>query len=279
MLNSAIIPAAGLGTRMLPFTKETPKEMLPVIVKENEDIVVKPALHFIFDALYEAGIRRFYFVVGRGKRIIEDYFTPDWNYVDFLIKIGKDFQANILKKFYKKIEESELIIINQPVPRGFGDAVLRTKSSMTDDAFIVHAGDDIIYPDHKSNIIRLMNHYLKFKPKVVFLYDISEHPEMYGVIIGEDNKGYIDVYDVIEKPRKPISNRVIVAIYIFDKDIYEALEKVKPNNGEHQLTDAIRYLLKRGEKVHAIKVRGRRLDIGSPKQYLNALKSFVEENM
>jgi len=90
---AAIVPAAGLGSRLLPFSKEVPKEMLPLIVRTDYHIIVEPG---IFDSLYKAGFRKFYFIVGRGKRVIEDYFTPDWNYVDFLLKKGKiQFSKNV----------------------------------------------------------------------------------------------------------------------------------------------------------------------------------------
>lgn len=279
MINTAVIPAAGLGTRLTPFTKEIPKEMLPIIVKQDDNIFVKPVLHYIFDSLYSIGIKNFFFIVGRGKRVIEDYFTPDWNYVDYLRKHGKEREAFILEEFYRKIEESNIVMVNQPEPRGFGDAVLRTKWLVNTDAFIVHAGDDIIYPTHIENISNLIKHYFEYKPKAVFLYDISDTPERYGVITGEDRGEYIEVYDIVEKPKKPLSKNVVVAIYVFDKNIYEALEKTIPNKGEHQLTDAIKYLLSRGEKIHAVKVSGKRMDLGTPDQYLYALKTIVEESL
>jgi UTP--glucose-1-phosphate uridylyltransferase len=264
---------------MLPFSKEIPKEMLPVIVRKREGILVEPVLHFIFDALYDAGFRKYYFVVGRGKRVIEDYFTPDWSYVDYLRSIGKASLARILEAFYRRIEECEIVMINQPYPRGFGDAVLRTRPFMVDDTFLVHAGDDIIYPNHVGSIVALLDHFTRYRPRAVFLYDISRHPERYGVIVGEDMGDYIEVSDVIEKPLRPPSNKVVVAVYMFDKSIYDALEATKPSKGEHQLTDAIRYLLKRGERIHAVRVRGRRLDLGTPEYYFEALKVFVEESV
>ena len=275
----AIIPAAGLGTRILPYSKEIPKEMLPVIIKSKTTIIVKPVLHYIFDALYDVGFRIYYFIVGRGKRVIENYFTPDWNYVEYLIKHNKEELAEVLKKFYEKLERSEIVMINQPYPKGFGDAILRTKTIMIDNNFLVHAGDDIVYPDHALNIVNLLQHYKKLNPDAIFLYDRSEHPERYGVVIGEEYGNIIKVDDVIEKPSRPPSNNVIVAIYIFNKKIYHALEKTRPLQGEHQLTDAIRYIIKYGGKVYAIKVMGKRLDLGTPEYYLEALKTFVNENM
>ncbi|MEM0380068.1 MAG: sugar phosphate nucleotidyltransferase [Desulfurococcaceae archaeon] len=279
MIDSAIIPAAGLGTRLTPFTKEIPKEMLPILIKRNENIIVEPVLHYIYDSLYSIGIRNFLFIVGRGKRVIEDYFTPDWSFVEYLKKIGKHKESSILEEFYEKIENSNIIMVNQPEPKGFGDAVLRTRNLINTEPFIVHAGDDIIYPTHSENIVNLLNHYYKYRPKAVFLYDVSNNPERYGVITGEDKTSYIEVYDIVEKPEKPLSRNVVVAIYVFDKEIFEALDKTKPSKGEHQLTDAIKYLLKKGYEIHAVRVNGIRLDLGTPDQYLYALKTFVEKSL
>ncbi len=175
-IDTAVIPAAGLGTRLLPYTKGIPKEMLPIIVKEVDEVLVKPALQYIFEALYDSGIRKYYFIVGKGKRVIEDYFTPDYQYVEFLENLGKEELASVLKRFYERIENSEIIMVNQPLPRGFGDAVLKTKSFMTSNVFIVHAGDDIIYPNHVENIKNLLRHYEEHRPKIVFFYDYSDHP-------------------------------------------------------------------------------------------------------
>jgi len=276
-IESVVLTAAGLGTRMLPFSKEVPKEMMPLIVRTANGIVVMPVLHYIFDSLYEVGFRRFYFVVGRGKRVIEDYFTPDWNYVEFLQRNGKDYLAKMLAEFYERIEKCNIVMVNQPSPRGFGDAVMRTRPFMTEDVFLVHAGDDIIYPNHVDSVKRLIEHYYRYRPKTVFLYDVSSTPERYGVIVGREANGYVEVEDIVEKPTRPPSNRVVVAIYIFDQDIYDALDKTKPVQGEHLLTDAIKYLIKRGEKIHAVRVSGKRLDLGTPDQYFYALKTMVEE--
>jgi len=278
LIRTVILPAAGLGTRMLPYTKEIPKEMLPVIIKTNNDYVVKPILHYIFDALYDTGFRIFYFIVGRGKRVIEDYFTPDWNYVDFLRKRGKDREACLLEEFYNKLNNIKLLMINQPNPLGFGDAVLRARDFIVDEYFLVHAGDDITYPDHIVNINRLINHYEREKPVAAMLYTISINPERYGVITGDDLGEYIHVKNIVEKPKHPPSNMVVVAIYVFNRKIFEALEEVKPKdeNVEHQLTDAIKLLVETGEKVHAIPVKGFRLDFGTPDFYYNALIEMLK---
>ena len=277
MIRSAVITAAGLGTRLLPYTKEVPKEMLPLIIKRGNNIVVVPVLHYIFEALYEIGVRRFYFVVGRGKRAVEDYFAPDKNYVDYLKGVKKYRYAELLEDFYNRVEECEIVMINQPSPKGFGDAVLRVEPFMTDEVFFVHAGDDIIYPNHVENLKMLRDCFSKYRPKATLLHEFSETPEKYGVIVGYRRDDYLEIRDIIEKPIKPPSNCVVVAIYIFNRIIFEALEATKTDTGEHQLTDAIRYLVKKGEPVYSIRVKGNRLDLGSPSSYFYALKNIVNE--
>ena len=276
VVESAIIPAAGLGTRMLPYTKEVPKEMLPVVVKTDVSFEFKPVLHFIFDALYDVGVRYFYFIVGRGKRIIEDYFTPDWSYVEHLERLGKVELANKLKMFYEKLENCDILMVNQPSPKGFGDAVLRAGPFMATDKFFIHAGDDILYPNHSDNLKFMVDHFEKHGLDGVLLYEKVSNPQIYGVIVGEEFDDYIRVSRVVEKPKIPPSNNAIVAIYLFNSSLFDALRKTKPIEGEHQLTDAIDYLLRNGKLIHALKIRGNRVDLGLPQHYLRALKLFSE---
>ncbi len=108
MINTAVIPLAGLGTRMLPFTKEEPKAMLPLFVKNT----IKPTVQIIFEQLYAANIRKFIFIVGRGKRTIEDHFTPDYTFLDSLRSRGKNRHIIELSEFYNKIEASSVVWIN-----------------------------------------------------------------------------------------------------------------------------------------------------------------------
>jgi NDP-sugar pyrophosphorylase family protein len=114
--------------------------MFPIFDFEDGKMVVKPVLQIVFEQLYDSGVREFCFVVGRGKRAIEDYFTPDWNFVEELEKAGKQVQAKSLRRFYSKIEDGSIVYVNQPRPLGFGHAVL-TARSVVDDDFIVAGGD------------------------------------------------------------------------------------------------------------------------------------------
>ncbi len=124
MIRKVIIPAAGLGTRLFPATKEQPKEMLPIFSKTAKVICSKPVVQMVFEQLYDAGLREFCYVVGRGKRGIEDHFTPDSNCVENLKNMGKNGQASDLEGFYNKLESSTIMWVNQPEPKGFGNAVL-----------------------------------------------------------------------------------------------------------------------------------------------------------
>jgi UDP-glucose pyrophosphorylase (EC 2.7.7.9) len=132
-LKKAVITAAGLGTRLLSETKELPKEMLPIFQRVNGELALKPLLQVIFEQLYDVGIRDFCFVIGRGKRSIEDHFTPDWDFLEYLLKAGKELAAKSIEIFYKKVEDSNISWVNQPQPRGFGDAVLRAEKFVAND--------------------------------------------------------------------------------------------------------------------------------------------------
>ena len=144
-IKKVVITAAGLGTRLLSVTTEMPKEMLPLFcMGSNGDLLLKPVLQLIFEQLYEVGFREFCFIVGRGKRSIEDHFTPDYSYVELLRKRGKEGLAMELEEFYRKVESSVIAWINQPEPRGFGDAVLRAEPFVDNEPFLVHAGDTYV---------------------------------------------------------------------------------------------------------------------------------------
>lgn len=277
-IRKAVIPAAGLGTRLLPVTKEFPKEMLPVFLKQNDEVCLKPMLQAVFEQLYDFGFREFGFVVGRGKRAVEDHFTIDEDFVDYLKKNNKVRLAEELRDFYEKISNSTIVFINQPKPKGFGDAVYKAKLFTSDEPFLVHAGDNLILSPRNDHLERLMKTFDDYKADAVFLVEEVEDPQRYGVIIGKEIKpNMFEVKKAFEKPRKPPSNLAIIAVYIFKPTIYEAISKINPDvSGEIQLTDAIALLLKWECKVYALKIEEyeRRIDIGSPETYLQALKTL-----
>ena len=277
LVNKIVIPAAGLGTRLFPATKEQPKEMLPIFANSfNSGMLVKPVVQLVFEQLHEAGLREFCFVVGRGKRVIEDHFTPDPQCIASLEGSGKNGQALDFEKFYEKLRTSTMMWVNQPEPKGFGNAVLMAKPFIQNEEFFVHAGDSCIISEHMDYIKRLLSVNKRFGADAAFIVLEIENPKQYGIVEGaEVETGIINVHKVVEKPEKPKSNLAIMAMYIFKPVILKALETTEPGiNGEIQLTDAIQKLVDWGLKVYAVKLDTgySHLDIGSPERYWKALE-------
>ena len=156
MKTKAIIPVAGLGTRMLPATKEQPKEMLPVFDKGAGKVLVKPFVQRVFEELFRAGFRDFFFIVGRGKRSIENHFSVDEGFVEYLRLRNKMDLAEELKEFYSMVSASRITWINQHKPLGFGHAVLQAESVIgLGDVILVHAGDTLLLNKHVNHSITI----------------------------------------------------------------------------------------------------------------------------
>jgi UTP--glucose-1-phosphate uridylyltransferase len=277
MIRKVVIPAAGLGTRLFPATKEQPKEMLPIFsALPNGDAAVKPVVQTVFEQLYDAGLREYCFIVGKGKRGIEDHFTPDPKWVKTLEGMGKDGQALDLQGFYEKLRTTTIMWVNQPEPKGFGNAVLMAQPFVQNEHCLVHAGDSLIISKNMDYIKKLINTYERLNADAAFLVLAIDNPKQYGIVDGEEiEKGIIRVKSVTEKPEKPITNLAIMAMYVFHPVIFKALEATTPGRfGEIQLTDAIQKLIDWGLSVYAIKLDGSysHLDIGSPERYWEALE-------
>jgi len=275
LLKKVVIPAAGLGTRLLSVTKEQPKEMLPVFAKgKNGDLCLKPIVQLVFEQLYQVGFREFCFIVGRGKRAIEDHFTPDLNFVSMLDSKGKDGPAVDLESFYKMIEGSTVSWVNQPAPRGFGDAVLKAKSFVGEDKFMVHAGDSHFISNNADHLRRVMRMSEGSKANALFLSMEVEDPKRFGIVEGEMiESGLVKVKRLVEKPLKPASKLAIMPVYVFDSNIFKALEATKAGfAGELQLTDGIQQMVDWNLNVYTTKVESSEiwLDIGSPDMYWQA---------
>jgi UTP--glucose-1-phosphate uridylyltransferase len=276
MIRKVVVPAAGLGTRLFPATKEQPKEMLPIFCRfVNGDVGVKPLLQIVFEQLYDVGFRGFCFVVGRGKRSIEDHFTPDYDSVFMLKDKGMSCQASDLDGFYEKLKTSTIFWVNQPEPKGFGDAVFLSRSFVQDEPFLVHAGDTYVISESAKHLSSLMRVHERLSGDATILVQEVQNPKQYGVIEGSEvENGVYKARRAIEKPEKPATNLAIVAVYVFHPVIFKALEKTAPGKGgEIQLTDAIQMLIDWGLNVYAVRLdQGTvRLDIGSPETYWEAL--------
>ena len=277
MIRKVIIPAAGLGTRLFPATKEQPKEMLPIFTKTaNGDMAVKPVVQLVFEQLFDAGFREFCYVVGRGKRGIEDHFTPDENCIRTLEDLGKNGQASDLESFYDKLDSSTIMWVNQPEPKGFGNAVLMAQPFVQNESCLVHAGDSFIISQSMDYLKRLLDAFQRFNADAAFLVLEIEHPTQYGIVEGDEvEAGIIKVKSVVEKPEKPKTHWAVMAMYAFQPVIFKALETTNPGkNGEIQLTDAIQKLIEEALNVYAVKLEDSyaHLDVGSPERYWQALE-------
>ena len=271
-MTKVVITAAGKGTRLLPFTKEMPKEMMPIFSNIfTKKRVVLPLLQYIYEQLYSMNFRDYCFVVGREKRSIEDHFTPDETY---LKELTGDYKKSITK-FYQKLEKSHLVWINQNKPLGFGDAVKRAERYVGKEDFIVHAGDVTILSRTKHPVSRLIDTAKKNpNAKAILLCKKIKDFKRYGVpTVDKLSNNLFSVKEVIEKPDKPKSNFGILPLYYFRHDIFSSLKKIKPGRGkEFQLTDGIQNLIKEKESVLAITLNKNEeeIDVGTVESYKNA---------
>lgn len=268
-----LITAGGIGTRLLPYSKEIPKEMSPIILRDTHgSLQVKPIIQAIFEQLHRCGARDFFIIVGRGKRAIEDHFTPDLAFIDLLKKRGK--KSEPLEKFYRKIASSNLVFISQPDPLGFGAAVLRAKPHIAGE-FLLQAGDTYIISQGERYLHRLIAVHRRHRPAATILYQELRDPRQHGVIAGDQvEQGIIRIRKAVEKPTKPESKLAILPVYIFDHQIFDTLVATRPGKGgEVQLTDGIQKLINSGKVVLGVKVgkNDLRLDIGSPETFMEAL--------
>jgi UTP--glucose-1-phosphate uridylyltransferase len=242
-------------------------------------VLLKPLVQLVFERLYDAGLREFLFVVGRGKRSIEDHFTPDNGFTEHLRRQAKSQLVEEMERFYRRVRSSNIAFINQPEPLGFGDAVLRAKAFTGRNPFIVHAGDDLIISRNARYFRRLIRAFDVHDADAAFCAQKVNNPTKYGVIEGErTGPGIYRVRHVEEKPRHPKSRLTIVALYAFNEKIYHCIERARQYQGrELELTSAIEGLIKERGKVYAVELASyeKRIDIGTPESYWNALRATM----
>ena len=274
MIQKIVITAAGLGTRLLPITKEIPKEMMPVFLHgKNGELVVKPLIQTIFEQFFHQGLREYCIIMGRQKRIIQDHFMID---EEFLKKFEKKSEyKQDLKNFYSMLNKSKIFWAKQSEPKGFGDAVKYSESFVGNDDFLVIAGDTLI-PKGDKVIKKLMNAKLKGKNDAILLLKEVPDPRRFGVAVINQTKNKTIVTNVEEKPKNPKSNFAIVALYRFRPSIFKALKEIRNDQKELQLTDAIQKLIDFGGNVSAILLDKNDpvIDIGTADSYLETIKKF-----
>ena len=267
-VTKAVIPAAGLGTRFLPATKATPKEMLPV--------VDRPAIQYVVEEAIRAGLNDVLMITGRNKRALEDHFDRVPVLESQLAEQGKDA---LLKAVEATNELGELHYVRQGDPKGLGHAVLRGKVHVGDEPFAVLLGDDLI--DEEEDLLSQMVEVQQATGgSVIALMEVPRASiSAYGAaaieaVEGQD--GYVKVTGLVEKPapEEAPSNFAVIGRYVLSSKVFEVLENTAPGRGnEIQLTDALQTLAVgtgEGEGVYGVVFKGRRFDTGDKLSYLKA---------
>jgi len=259
----AVITCAGMGTRLLPFTKELPKEMAPIFYQTENGVQIKPLIQLIFENLYDAGVREFCFVTGKTKRSIENHFTPD---------ILNDKEP--MSSFNKKLSDSKIFWFTQNSSKGFGDAVRYAESFVGTEDFILQAGDVAVIQNESNFLGNLINQPKDSQQDAILSVRKVSDPKRHGIVILEnEDRETSKVTKAIEKPDTPPTDFGIMPIYVFNQSIFTALENIQPGkNDEIQLTDAIQLLIDSGKNVKAIRVDEEMFwDVGTPEAYWEAL--------
>ena len=267
-IRKAVIPAAGVGTRVLPATKAVPKEMLP--------IVDKPTIQYIIEEAINSGIEEILIITSRNKAAIEEHFDRNIELEQNLFEHGKkDLLAMV-----QDISSIRIHSVRQKVARGLGHAILCAKDFVGDEPFAVLLGDDVVYNDEKPALGQLMRAYEKLGGSVLGVQTVAqEATKLYGIIDPGEKTGERShrVQDMVEKPNpdEAPSRLAVLGRYVITPGIFDILEHTEPGKGgEIQLTDALRVLAKQ-EKVFAYDFEGRRYDIGDKEGFLEACVEFA----
>lgn len=266
-VRKAVFPAAGLGTRFLPATKASPKEMLP--------LVDKPLIQYVVEEAVASGIESVIIVTGRGKASIEDHFDVSFELEKLLEDRGKTEELKAMRAIS---EMARVSYVRQQEALGLGHAVLQARDLVGDEPFAVMLSDDII--DSETPALRqLLDVYEKYDAPVVAVFEVEgEAISRFGVIDGEEvEEGVYKITDMVEKPafNDAPSNLAIIGRYVLTPDIFDEIEKTTPGAiGEIQITDAMRSLLKK-RPFYAVRFKGTRYDAGDKLGFLIATVEFA----
>src|SRR3981081_4598980 len=271
-VNIAVIPVAGLGTRLLPATKSQPKEMLPV--------GRKPVVQYVIEELTRVGITRVLFITGPGKASIEKHFDLNAELIQTLRESGKEellaaleFERATVQYFYTR--QRQLL--------GLGHAVSCAQSFVGNQPFVVALGDSIIGMHAESDVVQRMTRcYHEREAAAVIAFEEVPHDDVgqYGIARPKTDDELFEIVDLIEKP-SPLeapSNLAIAARYVLSPAIFKALaETRRGKGGEIQLTDAIRVVIRNGGRAYGVRLRPgeRRYDIGNFEAYFEAFVAFA----
>ncbi|MBI1873370.1 MAG: UTP--glucose-1-phosphate uridylyltransferase [Acidobacteria bacterium] len=269
----AVVPVAGLGTRLLPATKSQPKEMLPV--------GRKPIVQYVFEELTGAGMRRILFVTGQGKSSIENHFDINEELVQVLRESGKE---ELLAELAFERAPVQYFYTRQRQALGLGHAVLSARTFVGQQPFVVALGDSIIGLNAQSDVVARMTRAFDDlgAAAIIAVEEVApEEAHRYGIVHPRNGTGDLFELDgLIEKPprEQAPSNLAIAARYVLSPAIFEALDQTPAGvGGEIQLTDAISRLIQQGRRVYGMRLRSdeRRFDIGNFDAYFRAFVEFA----
>jgi len=256
----AVIPAAGLGTRFLPLTKNSPKEMLPIIDK--------PAIQYVVEEAINSGIDDIVIITGRGKEVIENHFDVAYELEKILEERGEKEKLNEVRKIS---EMAEIFYIRQKMPLGLGHAIYMARKHISEEFFAVLLGDDIIVANQPCTK-QLIGVYEKYNASVIAIQEVEmKYVSKYGIVDAEEvENGIFKIKALVEKPapREAPSNLAVMGRYILSPKIFGYIEKTKPGKkGEIQLTDALNMMLE-NEELYAYVFEGKRYDLGDKFDWL-----------
>jgi UTP--glucose-1-phosphate uridylyltransferase len=270
-IKKAIFPIAGLGTRFLPATKASAKEMLPV--------VDKPLIQYAVEEAYAAGIRHMVFVTGRTKRSVEDHFDTAYELENELELAGKTALLNVARGIAP--DDMVCTYVRQPRALGLGHAVLCSKELVGHEPFAVLLADDLMVG--KPGIMaQMVEQFAEWQTSILCVQDVlREHTKRYGIVSGQNvATDIVEVTGIVEKPAPEVAPTTLAVAgrYILTPGIFKELEGVQRGvGGEIQLTDGIAQLLRR-EKVFAYRYKGTRYDCGSKLGFLQATVDLGEHH-
>ncbi len=249
MIRKAVITAAGKGSRMKYITSVLPKALLPLIRREDGKLVMRPIIDLIMESLEAEGVEKFCIVVGKHGKLLLDYL----------------FGRNVTFVF-------------QEEPKGFGDAVSRAEDFASGEPFFVHADDGVLTGGYRE----ARSLFEEIRPEAVLLLREVGNPKRYGIVEVQEKGEYMKhkLFKILraeEKPERPRSNVAISAVYVFSPRIFEALKKVKVEEGkELELTYGIQELINAGGEVYGILLKEEKwLNVGDPESYFNALSYTI----
>ena len=272
LIKKCLFPAAGYGTRFLPATKATPKEMLPILTK--------PLIQYGVEEAVEAGISTMAIVTGRGKRAIEDHFDISYE-LEHQIKGGA--KENLLSEIRELITSCTFSYTRQVEMKGLGHAILTGETLIGDEPFAVVLADDLCTSEYSGVLKQMIEVYERYDCSIVAIEEIPlDETYKYGVIDGHLVDGTDNIYrvsDMVEKPdpKDAPTNMAIIGRYILTPDIFEILQNTKEGKGgEIQITDALMTQAREG-RVIAFKFEGKRFDCGSVDGFVEATNYFYKK--